>query len=80
MLQVETPFPQAGSNGFLFGSADPVRIIQHNADGTCLVQRTGPHSRAVGASRTARVPRKDIVATLDETLPPAKPRRRRKVA
>ena len=79
MLQVETPFPQAGSNGFLFGSAEPVRIIQRNADGTCLVQRTGDLARGLGASRTLRVASADIVKTQAEAFPRAK-HRRRKVA
>ena len=79
MLQVETPFPQAGSNGFLFGSAAPVRILQRNADGTCLVQRTGDIARGEGASRTLRVSNADIVATQAEAFPRAKHRRRRTV-
>ncbi len=78
MLKVEAPFPQAGSNGFLFGSAQSVRIIQRNADGTCVVQRTGHMSRAEGASRTLRVAGKDIVASQAEASP--KPTRRRKAA
>lgn len=79
MLQVEAPFPHTGSNAFLKGSADPVRIIQRNADDTCTVQRLGHLSRALGASRTRRVPLADLVATPAEAVPAAKPRRRRKL-
>jgi hypothetical protein len=80
MLQVQSPFPNPGAAGFIIGTADPVRIIQRNRDGSMLVQRTGQMARAEGASRTRTVQAGEIVATRDEALQPAKPSRRRKAA
>lgn len=50
MLQVPADFPMPGSRAFVEGSGEEVRIIQRNADGTCLLQRMG---RAYNATERA---------------------------
>lgn len=50
MLKFAAPFPHPGASAFLRGTAEPVRILRRNADGTVLVQRTGPLARYDGAS------------------------------
>lgn len=39
MLNIPAPFPCVGSIAYARRSAEPRRILRHNADGTCLVQR-----------------------------------------
>lgn len=63
MLNSEAPFPHPGSPAFLRGSAQPVRIIQHDADGeTVLVQKLqrkrggGMHSSSASGSADKYAP------------------------
>lgn len=79
MLNVPTEFPQAGSTAYCRGSAEQVRILQRNYDGTVLVQRTGPDARFAGASRETRVALADLFPRQDEACEPPRRRRRAKV-
>lgn len=70
MLAIVTEFPQAGSAAFIKGTADPVTIIQRNADGTCVVRVDArPGQRAPrGSTGNRRVDFTDLCATEDEAV------------
>ena len=79
MLQVPADFPMPGSHAFVEGSGEEVRIIQRNADGTCLLQRM---ARAYNATERAAgnftLPLAQLHATeTAAVLGPARPRRRK---
>ncbi len=76
MLSVPADYPHPGCTAFLAGTAEAVRLIQRNADGSCLVQRTGPVSRSEGASIERRVPFADLFENALAALGKSKPRRR----
>ena len=70
MLATATEFPHTGSRGFCLGSAAPVTILRHNADGTALVRRD-PRSgelRNRNASGNATLPLSDLFATEAEAF------------
>lgn len=68
MLHVPSDFPFTGSRGYLRGTAEPVTILRHNADGTALVRREPrPLERATrDASGNTTVPRADLFETPEE--------------
>ena len=68
MLQVPVPFPHAGSRAFVRGTADPVTIIRHNADGTALVRREARplERRNRDASGNTTLARADLFETPEE--------------
>lgn len=41
MLPFKTEFPQVGADAYVRHTAEPVRILRRNHDGTALVGRTG---------------------------------------
>lgn len=77
MLSIPAEFPNAGAPAFLRATADapqaqPVRIIQRNADGTALVA-VQERFRKASSTRTVRLA--DLAATAEAAqLPPARRR------
>lgn len=74
MLNIPAPYPHPGCTAFLAGTAEEVRLIQRNADGTCLISiadRRFPSERASG-NRT--VPARDLHETPTGAL--GRPKRR----
>lgn len=68
MLNVPVDFPFAGSRAFVRGTAQPVTIIRHNADGTALV-RIDPRPlerRNRDSTGNTTLPRTDLFATPEE--------------
>lgn len=84
MLRSFAEFPHAGSQAFLASTAEPVRIIRHNGDGTVLIAAQQTRANPVAhreASGNRNVPRAVLFASADEaTAPPTGKRRRRKAA
>lgn len=77
MLSNPATFPHAGAPCFVRGTAEPARIIQRNADGTCLVSLEGPRPRSEDASRTCRLPLAELAATAEQAMDLARRPRRR---
>lgn len=75
MLQSETTFPHAGAPAFLKPAAEPVKILQRNANGTCLISLTDKRYPREIASGNRTVDFAELAATPEEALP-AKPRQR----
>lgn len=81
MLAVEAAFPYPGSTAYERGTAEPRRIIQRNANGTCTVavlpRRFMSREEQLvwinrGASRTVTVAAEDLCATPEEACPPCR--------
>lgn len=70
MLAIATEFPQTGSAAFIKGSADPVTIIQRNADGTCVVRLDARPGQLAprGSTGNRRVHASELCATEDEAM------------
>lgn len=70
MLAIATEFPQTGSAAFVKGSADPVTILQRNADDTCVVRLDARPGQLAprGSTGNRRVDLADLCATEDEAL------------
>lgn len=72
MLATPAPFPHAGSDGFLRGTAQRVTVIQHNAAGTSTVKLHPPRfmdaaKRLEWANRGASLTRQVETADIYET-------------
>jgi len=88
MLQdFDAEFPNPGAQAYVRGSAEPVRIIQRNADGTLLLSRSrAAFRRKPGttgrASGTFREKLENLHPTENDALDAAatKPRRARRKA
>ena len=77
MLQSATTFPHAGAPAFLRPTAEPVKIIQRNANGTCLISLTDKRFPREAASGNRTVDLAELAETAEEALPTtAKPRQR----
>lgn len=78
MLASPAPFPYAGSNGFVVGTAEPCRIISRSRDGTCLVKLTA-RSRTVSdaASGNRRFNMAELAETADAAMGKLRKSRRR---
>lgn len=68
MLEAATPFPQQGSNGFVRGTAEPVRIMQCLPGAIALIKRTSDAARFAGASANRREPLANLVETEREAM------------
>lgn len=73
MLNVETQFPHAGCIAFRRGTAEPARIIRHNADRTALIERRqrlpgGGTTPLPGAAANCTVPMEDLHADEDSAI------------
>ncbi|MBB3034024.1 hypothetical protein [Alteriqipengyuania lutimaris] len=70
MLATISEFPHAGSRGYCVGTADPVTIIRHNADGTALVRREprAHELRNRDASGNTTIALDDLFATEGEAF------------
>ena len=68
MLNTPAPFPHPGSAGFVLASGEPVRILQRNADGTCLVSLTDRRYSHEAASGNRTVAAAELVETLAAAL------------
>ncbi|MCW1985360.1 UNVERIFIED_ORG: hypothetical protein M2348_001092 [Sphingomonas sp. R1F5B] len=69
MLAIPTDFPATGSTGYLAPSAERVRILRHNADGTLLLRRDLP-----GASGNITADAGDVFASAIAAAAPAENR------
>lgn len=72
MLAVSAPFPNPGCTAYLRGSAQEVRVLGHNADGTATVSLQPPaimssEQRFEWARRGASLTRTERRADLFET-------------
>lgn len=79
MLSTPAPYPHPGAAAFVRGTGEPCRIIQRNADDTCLVSLTDRRYPREAASGNRTVPLADLAATQEEASAP-QPSRRRKAA
>jgi len=73
MLALEAEFPQVGSTAWLKPNrdrpeAEPVRILQHNRDGTRLISRTTAWPREASTANL-RVELDQLTATPEEAMP-----------
>ena len=72
MLSVEAPFPQNDSRAFVRTTAEAVRIVRRNPDGTAFVIRTGLRPAEKRASDSFTIPLSDLFETAKEAeiMPP----------
>lgn len=78
MLSIPTEFPHVGSTAYIRGSGHPCRIIQRNANGTCLVSLTDRRWRHEAASGNTTHALTDLFATPEEAFANPQPRRPRR--
>ena len=77
MLASETAFPHAGATAYLKPTGLQVRIIQHRAGGSVLIQHTDRAlNDAERASGNRTVPMTDLVENRIDALPRRRNRRR----
>ena len=77
MLKTPSEFPHPGAAAYVAPHGEAVRIIQRNADGSCLVARQRHAQAYANASDTFRAQAGTIHATLEAAIGkrPAKKRR-----
>ena len=81
MLSVDAPFPENDSTAFVRHTAEAVRIVRRNRDGTAFVIRKGLRPAERKASDSFTIPMIDLFATEREAkimprfpnMPEAKP-------